>query len=208
MYFVSPLPIPIFLQLEQNSQNTEYRILETIWAMERTSGQPQVKLSVLHSIFLKFDHWSQSHEETCGSPIRVSTYTTFHRHQWTTDAPLIYNFLRWTNKIERDSATRFSTSGFFSPSSPSVSLSKICGDICISWYTIGVIDTGGKWKKSSIRKALICLQCSWKSVAKLPPVSTTPAVQVAKFTSDVVDTCGAPWLANISENFRQNLKWS
>jgi hypothetical protein len=40
----------------------------------------------------------------------------------------------------------------------------------------------------------------------LPPVSTTPAVLVAKFAAGVVDTGGAPLLANISANFRKNLK--
>jgi hypothetical protein len=36
----------------------------------------------------------------------------------------------------------------------------------------------------------------------LPPLSMTPAIQVASFTAG-----GAPWLANISTNFRKNLKW-
>jgi hypothetical protein len=51
-------------------------------------------------------------------------------------------------------------------------------------------------------------------VANLPPVSTTPAELVAKFSTSVVDTGGkfaagavdtggAPWLANISANFRK-----
>jgi hypothetical protein len=30
--------------------------------------------------------------------------------------------------------------------------SKIRGDIRSSWCTTGVVETGGKWKKSSIRK--------------------------------------------------------
>jgi hypothetical protein len=64
----------------------------------------------------------------------------------------------------------------------------------------------------------------------LPPVSTTLAKLVAKFAAGVadasgkfaagvvdaggkfatgvVDTGGAPLLANISANFRKNLKWS
>jgi hypothetical protein len=45
-------------------------------------------------------------------------------------------------------------------------------------------------------------------VPNLPPVSTTQGELVAKFATGVVDTCGAPWLANISANFRKNLKWS
>jgi hypothetical protein len=40
----------------------------------------------------------------------------------------------------------------------------------------------------------------------LPPVLTAPAVQVAKFAAGVVDTGGAPSLANISVNFRKNSK--
>ncbi len=35
----------------------------------------------------------------------------------------------------------------------------------------------------------------------LPPVSTTPAVPVAKFATGVFDTGGAPSLANNSANF-------
>ncbi len=35
--------------------------------------------------------------------------------------------------------------------------SKIREDICRSWFTTGVTDTGGKWKKSSIIKVLIIL---------------------------------------------------
>ncbi len=56
-------------------------------------------------------------------------------------------------------------------------------------------------------------------VANLPPVSTTLAKMVekfatgvadtgGKFATGVVDTGGAPWLANISANFRKNLKRS
>jgi hypothetical protein len=35
--------------------------------------------------------------------------------------------------------------------------SKILGDICGSRYTTDVVDTGGKWEKSSSRKILIIL---------------------------------------------------
>ncbi len=56
-------------------------------------------------------------------------------------------------------------------------------------------------------------------VANLPPVSTTQEKMVAKFATGVVDTAGkfaagvvdtggAPWLANISANFRKNSKRS
>jgi hypothetical protein len=49
------------------------------------------------------------------------------------------------------------------PPSPSIPLrpfkifSKIRGDIRSSRFATGVNDTGGKWKKSSIRKILIIL---------------------------------------------------
>jgi hypothetical protein len=42
----------------------------------------------------------------------------------------------------------------------------------------------------------------------LLPVSTTTAVIVEKFAAGVVDTGGAPSLANISANFRKNSKLS
>jgi hypothetical protein len=45
-------------------------------------------------------------------------------------------------------------------------------------------------------------------VANLPPVSTTVAKLVAKYATGVVDTSGAPLLANISANFRKNSKRS
>ncbi len=67
----------------------------------------------------------------------------------------------------RDSVTRFSTSVFFhesvSPKHLSIPLgllrifSKICGDIYSSRCTIGVVNTRGKWKKSSIIKVFIIL---------------------------------------------------
>jgi hypothetical protein len=63
----------------------------------------------------------------------------------------------------------------------------------------------------------LVLPVSLTSVANLPPVSTTPAVPVAKFVSgvvdtggkfatDVVDTDGAPRLANISAKFRKKFE--
>jgi hypothetical protein len=45
-------------------------------------------------------------------------------------------------------------------------------------------------------------------VANLPPVLTTLTKLVAKFSAGVVDTGGAPLLANISANFRKNTKRS
>ncbi len=63
---------------------------------------------------------------------------------------------------------RFSTSGFFHESIFPKPLStytirvvlnflKIRGDVRSSRCTTGVVDTGGKWKKSSIIKVLIIL---------------------------------------------------
>ncbi len=43
-------------------------------------------------------------------------------------------------------------------------------------------------------------------MANLPPVSTTLAKLVAKFATSVVDTGGAPGLANISSNFRKKFE--
>ncbi len=67
----------------------------------------------------------------------------------------------------RDSVTRFFASGFFHqsvspqpqsiPFGPFQIFSKIRGDIRRSRLTTGVVDTGGKWKKSSIKKILIIL---------------------------------------------------
>jgi hypothetical protein len=67
----------------------------------------------------------------------------------------------------RDSVTRFFAFGSFhesvSPQPQSIPLrpfqifSKIRGDIRSSRFATGVNDTGGKWKKSSIRKILIIL---------------------------------------------------
>jgi hypothetical protein len=43
------------------------------------------------------------------------------------------------------------------PLRPFQIFSNICADIRDSRRTTGVVDTGGKWKKSSIRKTLIIL---------------------------------------------------
>ena len=60
-----------------------------------------------------------------------------------------------------------------------------------------------------------CHRCPWHQnfppvsltpLANLPPVSTTLAKLVAKFATGVVYTCGAPWLVNISGNFRKKFE--
>ena len=75
----------------------------------------------------------------------------------------------WSNLMakmyQRDRATRFSTSGFLHgsvspkpliiPLGPFQIFSKFGRDIPSSRCTTGVFDTGGKWKKSSIRKVFI-----------------------------------------------------
>jgi hypothetical protein len=47
----------------------------------------------------------------------------------------------------------------------------------------------------------LLLMSTLSSSHYLPPISTTPAVPLAKFATDVFDTGGAPSLANISGNF-------
>ncbi len=91
------------------------------------------------------------------------------------------------------------------------------------WYT-GVVDT-----PASLTPVANLPPVSLAPVANLPPVSTTLAKMVAKFATGIVDTGGkfaaavvdtggnfaagvdtggAPWLANISSNFRKKLKRS
>ncbi len=50
-------------------------------------------------------------------------------------------------------------------------------------FATGVIDTGGNFAAGVVDTG-------------------------GKFATGVVDTGGAPWLTNISANFRKNLKWS
>ena len=71
-------------------------------------------------------------------------------------------------------------------------------------FAAGVVDTGGKLPPVSLTPAANLLPVSLTPVANLPPVSTTQGKMVAKFATGVVDTGGAPWLANISANFRKN----
>ncbi len=53
----------------------------------------------------------------------------------------------------------------------------------VAKFATGVVDTGGKFAASVV-------------------------VTGGKFATGVVDTGGAPWLANISANFRKNSKLS
>ncbi len=53
------------------------------------------------------------------------------------------------------------------------------------------------------------VSAAWYCPHYLPPVSTTPVLpyQWQNLHRCVVDTSGAPWLANISSNFRKYSKW-
>ncbi len=101
---------------------------------------------------------------------------------------------------------------------------KICGDIrssrcttSVKWkksekfslfllgtfgkFVSGVVDTVGNLPLASLTLVANLLLVSLTPVANLPPASSTPAELVAKFATGVVDTGGAPWLANIFANF-------
>ncbi len=75
-------------------------------------------------------------------------------------------------------------------------------------FAAGVVDCGGNLPPASLTPAANLPPVSLTPVANLPPVSTIQGELMAKFAAGVVDTGGAPWLANISANFRKNLKWS
>ncbi len=76
--------------------------------------------------------------------------------------------------------------------------SKIGEDISISRCITVVVDTGSKWKKSSIRKVATSVAdigskfAAVTPMVNLPPVSTTPAFLMEKFAAGVIDTGGAP----------------
>jgi hypothetical protein len=73
-------------------------------------------------------------------------------------------------------------------------------------FAAGVVDTGGNLPPALLTPVANLPPVSLKPVANLPPVSTTQVKLVEKFAAGVVDSGGAPWLANISANFRKNLK--
>ncbi len=91
------------------------------------------------------------------------------------------------------------------PLGPFQIFSKIHGDICSSRCITGVVDTGGKWKKSSIIKVLIILFghlweaeltyryifASGLSSLILFPLFATGVIDTGgKFAADVIDTGG------------------
>jgi hypothetical protein len=75
-------------------------------------------------------------------------------------------------------------------------------------FAAGVVDTSGNLPLPSLTPVANLPPLSLTLVANLPPVSTMLAKMVEKFVTSVVDTGGAPWLTNISANFRKNLKHS
>ncbi len=129
--------------------------------------------------------------------------------------------------ISRDSVTRFSTCGFFheSVSPKPLSIPAISNFFENSWR-YSQLKVLHRWKKSSIIKVLIilfghlweveltyrfCLQVHFKVSAAwycsrfATDVNDTGVDTGGKFSSGVVDTGGAPWLANLSANFRKKL---
>jgi hypothetical protein len=74
------------------------------------------------------------------------------------------------------------------PLGPFRIFSKIHGDIHSSRCTTGVVDTGYKWKKSSIRKIFIITFGHLWIVELVAGVVDTGG----NFAPDVVDTGGAP----------------
>ncbi len=73
-------------------------------------------------------------------------------------------------------------------------------------FAIRVVDTGGKFAACVIDIGGKLPPVSTTPVENWPMVSTTPVVLSAKFATVVVETDGAPSLANISENFQKYSK--
>ena len=83
----------------------------------------------------------------------------------------------------------------------------------VAKFATGVVDTGGKFAAGVVDTGGKLPPVSLIPAANLPPVtltlvSTTLAKLVEKFATGVIDTSGAPLHANISANFRKNLKRS
>ncbi len=69
------------------------------------------------------------------------------------------------------------------------------------FFTAGVIDTGGKMPPVSLSTPVANLLPVW-----LTPVSNITSGIGNKFAAGVVYNGGAPWLVNISANFRKKFK--
>jgi hypothetical protein len=91
---------------------------------------------------------------------------------------------------------------------PSSSLEGLRSLILFPLFATGVIDTGGKFAAGVVDTGGKLPPVTLTTAANLPPVSTTQGKMVAKFATGVVDTGGAPWLTNISANFRKKSKRS
>ncbi len=78
----------------------------------------------------------------------------------------------------------------------------------VAKFATGVNNTRGTGGKICHRcrwyQGHICRRCGWYRRQFATGVIDTGG----KFATGVDDTDGAPWLANISANFRKNLKWS
>ncbi len=89
------------------------------------------------------------------------------------------------------------------------------------WYrwqfAAGIVDTGGKFaagiNNTSETGGKICRRCHWYRWQFATDVVDTGGNFAAgvvdtggKFATGVVDTGGAPWLANISANFRKKIR--
>ncbi len=105
--------------------------------------------------------------------------------------------------------------------SPLGSRGNICINFCFqvhfqvsaAWYcshylppaSLTPAATGGKiCRRCRWYRWQICRWCRWYRRQFATGVIDTGG----KFATGVVDTGGAPWLANISANFRKSLKWS
>ncbi len=73
-------------------------------------------------------------------------------------------------------------------------------------FAAGAVDTSGKLPPVSLTPVVNLMSVSLTPVANLPPVSTTPVKLVEKFAASVVDTGGAPCLANISVNVQKKFE--
>jgi hypothetical protein len=78
---------------------------------------------------------------------------------------------------------------------PSSSLEGVCRLILFPLFATGINDAGGKFAASIVDTG-----------GKFATDVNNTSRLVAKFATGVVDTDCAPWLANISANFRKNSK--
>ncbi len=70
-------------------------------------------------------------------------------------------------------------------------------------FAAGVVDTGGNMPPASLTLVKKLTVATVDTSGKFTTVLTTLAKLVEKFAAGVIDTSGAPLLANISANFRK-----